>query len=353
MKFGLMAQIQLPRPWTETSEREAYWNALEQAAHGESVGFDYFWLTEQHFYIEIGHSVCSDMFLAALSQRTERMRLGFGVMLLPCHHPFQVAEKVATLDVLSHGRAEFGFGRGTAPYITEGFGVGAEDARALSDESIRAVLQMFEHEQFPGFKGKYFDLPPRQVIPRPIQRPHPPLWVAASNLDSWERAAERGFGVIGVTRMPPEEVRPAVTKYWSAIRDRQPADCYGSYPNPHAGAFAIAHCDKDDRVGREVACAAARWYYGQNDAELNRLRFGSAVGIKGVMKAVESRTNDQLIDDALVVGGDPDTCARAIERWAEIGLDQMVLLLKAGNTTHDQVMRSLDLFGEKVLPRFQ
>jgi alkanesulfonate monooxygenase SsuD/methylene tetrahydromethanopterin reductase-like flavin-dependent oxidoreductase (luciferase family) len=353
MKFGLMAQIQMPRPWTATSEREAYWNALSEAEQGEAVGFDYFWLTEQHFYIEIGHSVCSDMFLAALSQRTERMRLGFGVMLLPCHHPFQVAEKVATLDVLSNGRAEFGFGRGTAPYIVEGFGVDADQARDLSDESIRAVLQMFKHERFPGFKGKYFDLPARQVIPRPVQQPHPPLWVAASNLDSWTRAAERGFGVIGVTRMPPEEVRPAVTDYWATVRDWQPTDCYGSFANPHAGAFAIAYCDEDDRIGREVACSAARWYYGQNDAELNRLRFGSAVGIQGVMKAVESRTDDELIDDALVVGGNPDTCARVIERWAEIGLDQMVLLMKAGHTTHDQVMRSLDLFGEKVLPRFR
>ena len=348
-----MVQIQMPRPWTETTEREGYWNALDEAVQAENVGFDYFWLTEQHFYVEIGHSVCSDMFLAALSQRTHRMRLGFGVILLPCHHPFHVAEKVATLDILSNGRAEFGFGRGTAPYIVEGFGVEAGDARELANESIQAVLQMFEHERFPGFKGDYFDLPPRQVIPRPIQKPHPPLWVAASNIETWARSAERGVGVIGVTRMPPEEAKPAVQEYWSIIRHADPSGFYGKFPNPHAGAFAITCCDADDRVGREVACAGARWYYGQNDAELNRLRFGSAAGIKGVLKTVQERTNDQLIEDALVVGGNPDTCSRVIERWAEIGLDQMVFMIKAGNTTHDQVMRSLELLGEKVMPRFR
>lgn len=353
MKFGYMIQLQIPRPWSETSEREAHWNAIEQAVAAEKAGFDRIWITEQHFYVEIGHSACPDMVLAAISQRTERIRVGFGVIVLPCHHPFHVAERVSTLDILSNGRAEFGFGRGTAEYITEGFGVGADDARAYADESVEAILSMFEHDTFPGYKGQFFDLPSRQVVPRPIQKPHPPLWTAASNLESWARAAKRGLGVIGVTRLPPEEARPAVEAYWREIEASRPEDWDGQYANPSAGAFAIACCHDNDAVGRDIATSAARWYYGQNDAELNRLRFGSAAGIKGVLATVKDRTDAELIDDAMVVGGDADTCSRVVERWADIGLDQMVFMMQAGNTTHEQVMRSIELIGEKVIPRFR
>lgn len=354
MKFGLMAQIQMPRPWGEASERHAFWNAVEQAVHAEAVGFDYYWLTEQHFYVEIGHSASPEMVLAALSQRTTRMRLGFGVILLPLHHPFLVAERVATLDVLSRGRADFGCGHGTSPYITEGFGVDAAEGREMADESLRAIMAMFKHERFEGFEGKHWKLPPRQVVPRPIQRPHPPLWVAASNIDTFVQAADRGFGVLGVTRVLPEDMKPAVDAYWQGVRTADPASFYGEVANPHAGAFAITACDADDHRGRALACAAARWYYGDNDAELNSLRFGTGKGgRKSVSAVVASRSDDELINDGIVIGGDPDRCSQGVERWADTGLDLTLFQLQVGNATHDDVMRSLDLLGEKVIPRFR
>src|SRR4030095_11773005 len=126
MKFGLMSQLQVPKPWVEDSERTVYWQNLDHVAAAEEAGFSYFWLTEQHFFAAIGHSACPEMFLAALSQRTRRIRLGFAVILMPCHNPFMVAERVATLDVLSNGRCEFGAGRGTAPYVVEGLGFNAD-----------------------------------------------------------------------------------------------------------------------------------------------------------------------------------------------------------------------------------
>ena len=353
MKFGYMIQIQMPRPWSEHAERDAYRNAIEQSVMAEQAGFDRIWVTEQHFYVEIGHLAAPEMLLSAISQRTTRIRLGFGVIVLPCHHPFHVAERVGTLDVLSNGRVEFGIGRGTAAYITEGFGVSGEEARDYADESFKAVLSIIEKDRFKGFKGKYFDLPERQVVPRPIQKPHPPLWTAASNLDTWVYAARQGLGVIGVTRIPPEEARTAVKSYWEEIKASKPQDWVGKYANPSAGAFAITCCHDNDATGRAIATAGARWYYGQNDAELNRLRFGSAAGIKGVLATVKDRSDDALIEDGMVIGGNADTCSRVIERWAEIGLDQIVLMMQAGNTTHAQVMRSIELIGEKVIPRFQ
>ena len=352
MKFGLMTQIQMPRPWTETTERQAFWDNLDQAVAAEAVGFEHFWITEQHFFAEIGHSSCPDMFLAALSQRTTTMKLGFGVILMPVHNPFMIAEKVATLDVLSNGRAQFGAGRGTSPYVVEGLGFDPADGREVGRESMEAVLSMFENDLFPGYKGNHLDLPARHVLPRPIQRPHPPIWVAASNFETWEHAGRQGFGCIGVTRNTPEETKPFIDGYRSAIRSADPSTVVARVPNEQTAAFAIASVDTDDRRGRDVACAAARWYYGDNDAELNRIRFSTAKGVTAVNDKIASRSNDELIRDAMAIGGDADTVSRGVERWAEAGLDQMIFMLQAGRTTHDQIMRSIELIGEKVIPRF-
>lgn len=347
-----MTQIQMPRPWTETTEREAFWHGLDQVVAAENAGFKYFWITEQHFFIEIGHCSCPDMVLAALSQRTKTIRLGFGVILMPCHNPFMIAERVATLDVLSNGRAEFGAGRGTSPYMVEGLGFDPKIGRDVGREALEAVVSMFANEKFPGYKGAHFDLPARHVVPRPIQRPHPPIWVAASNFETYEHAGRQGLGVIGVTRNTPEETKPWIAAYRAAVKSADPAKFTSLVANPHNGVFGIACCGTDDRAAREIACAGARWYYGDNDAELNSKRFASAGGVNKVNDKVATRTNDELIDDAMVFGGNPDSICRQVERWAEIGIDQMNFMIQAGTTTHDQVMRSIDLIGEKVIPRF-
>src|ERR1700761_2984806 len=144
MKFGLLSQIQVPKPWQEDSERTVYCQNLEHVVAAEHAGFSHFWLTEQHFFAEIGHSACPEMFLAALSQRTHTIRLGFAVILMPCHNPFMIAERVATLDVLSNGRCEFGAGRGTAAYVIEGLGFSAdtEYGREVGREALEAGVRM-------------------------------------------------------------------------------------------------------------------------------------------------------------------------------------------------------------------
>jgi Luciferase-like monooxygenase len=272
MKFGLLSQLQVPKPWVEDTERNVYWQNLDHVVAAEQAGFSHFWLTEQHFFAEIGHSSCPEMLLAALSQRTRTIRLGFAVILMPCHNPFMIAERVATLDVLSNGRCEFGAGRGTAAYVVEGLGFNAdaEYGREVGREALEAVVQMLEQEHFPGYQGRHFDLPARQVVPRPIQRPHPPLWFAASNLETFERAGEAGVGVLGVTRYTHAEIRPHIEAYRAAIRTAAPI---GRFVNNHVGVFAIGCVHDDDRIGRDVGCAAARFYYGDNDAELNHVRF--------------------------------------------------------------------------------
>ncbi len=354
MKFGLMSQLQVPKPWVAESERTVYWQNLDHVAAAEDAGFSYFWLTEQHFFAEIGHSASPEMFLAALSQRTRKIRLGFAVILMPCHNPFMVAERVATLDVLSNGRCEFGAGRGTAAYVVEGLGFNAdaEHSRVVGREALEAVVQMLEQERFPGFKSAHFDLPPRQVVPRPIQQPHPPLWYAASNLETFERAGAAGVGVIGVTRYTHAEVKPHVEAYRAAIKAADPARFVGRFPNNHVAVFAIGCVHDDDRIGRDVGCAAARFYYGDNDAELNHVRFGSSEGVARIKARMAGYSNDDLLDKGMAIGGDADSVCRQVERWAATGIDQMIFMFQIGHTTHDQIMRSIEIVGEKVIPRF-
>jgi alkanesulfonate monooxygenase SsuD/methylene tetrahydromethanopterin reductase-like flavin-dependent oxidoreductase (luciferase family) len=353
VKFGLMTQLQIPRPWEPQAELAAYRNTIDQAVAGDAAGFHYYWLTEMHFFKQIGHSPCPDLLHAAISQRTTRIRLGFAVMLLTTHNPYMLAERIATADILSNGRVDFGFGRGSTPYMTEAFGVRKEESLAIANEALEAVMKMFENEHFPGFKGQHFDLPARHVLPRPIQSPHPPLWIAASNLGTYEYAAKQGVGIIGVTRNSIAETRSAIRTYRETIRSADPKEFVGKAPNENVAAFALACCHEDDRIGKDIACAAARWYNGDNDAELNSVRFATAGGKEAVVAKFRARSNDQLLADGMALGGNPDSICRQVEQWAEAGLDQMIFVLQAGNTTHDQVLRSIDLIGEKVLPRFE
>jgi alkanesulfonate monooxygenase SsuD/methylene tetrahydromethanopterin reductase-like flavin-dependent oxidoreductase (luciferase family) len=138
--------------------------------------------------------------------------------------------------------------------------------------------------------------------------------------------------------VPPEELAPAVAAYRENQAAADPSDFFGVVPNFQVAAFMTAHCDADDRRGRAIAGAAARWYLGDNEAPLNRVRFGPDF----------DRARDRM-----VVGGDPDTCSRVVEAWVGVGVDQLILMVQAGVTPHDEVMRAIELLGTKVLPRFQ
>jgi alkanesulfonate monooxygenase SsuD/methylene tetrahydromethanopterin reductase-like flavin-dependent oxidoreductase (luciferase family) len=208
---------------------------------------------------------------------------------------------------------------------------------------------MLEQEHFPGYKSEHFNLPPRQVVPRAIQRPHPPIWYAASNLETFERAGRDGVGMLSVTRYTPEQMKPNVQAYRGAIRNARPV---GRFINNHVGAFAVGCVHDDDRIGRQLGCATARFYYGDNDAELNKVRFGSSEGVAAIKARMAGYTDADMIETGMAIGGNADSVCRQVERWARAGLDQMIFMFQVGRLTHDQVKRSIEIIGEKVIPRF-
>src|SRR5437764_13733194 len=182
MKFGMFIEQNLPRPWTDGDEHRLVKESLEQVELADRLGFDHVWIVEHHFLEEYSHASAPEVLLAAASQRTRRIRLGHGIMQLPppINHPFRVAERIATLDLVSDGRVEFGTGESTSDAELGGFGVDRADKRDQWAEAIDAVARMFVEEPFAGFQGRFVNVPPRNVVPKPYQRPHPPLWVACT-----------------------------------------------------------------------------------------------------------------------------------------------------------------------------
>src|SRR3954470_17123591 len=179
MKFGVFYELQLPRPWSDESEHTLLKNALDQIERADQLGYDFAWEVEHHFLEEYSHSSAPEVFLAAASQRTQRIRLGHGIVELPPNvkHTARIAERIATLDIVSGGRVDFGTGEASSSAELGGFGVRRKDKRAMWQDAIDAVTRMFVEEPFAGWSSPYVQMPPRNVIPKPVQRPHPPLWV--------------------------------------------------------------------------------------------------------------------------------------------------------------------------------
>src|SRR5438128_321970 len=171
MKFGIFYEHQLPRPWEPGSELQLFQDALDQVELADGLGIDYAWEVEHHFLEEYSHSSAPEVFLAACSQRTRRIRLGHGIVLMPpaYNHPARVAERIATLDLVSEGRVEWGTGESSSRIELEGFALDPREKRAMWLEAVRETAKMLVSHPYPGFTGEYFTMPPRNVVPKPVQ----------------------------------------------------------------------------------------------------------------------------------------------------------------------------------------
>lgn len=220
MKFGVFYEHQLPRPWTDTSELDLLQESLDQVELADQLGYDYCWEVEHHFLEEYSHSSAPEVFLGAVSQRTKRIRLGHGIMQLTTNQPHRVAEKVATLDLLSRGRVELGMGEGGGPAELHPFGVQVRSKRDRWIEAVKAIIPMFSRTAW-EFHGDFYDFPARNVVPKPIPKPHPPLWVACTNVKTIAQAAEWGMGALGFSFVDATAAQAWVNKYYNTFRTRQ------------------------------------------------------------------------------------------------------------------------------------
>jgi alkanesulfonate monooxygenase SsuD/methylene tetrahydromethanopterin reductase-like flavin-dependent oxidoreductase (luciferase family) len=349
MKFGIFYEHQLPRPWHERSEYELLNNSLAEVELADRLGYDFAWEVEHHFLEEYSHSSAPEVFLAAASQRTKRIRLAHGIIQLTTNHPARVAERVSTLDLLSHGRVEFGIGEGSSITELHPFGRRFRDKRAVWEEAVRALIPMFgdaptEHH------GEYFDFPLRNVLPKPYQKPHPPLWVACSQLETIEMAGRRGMGALGFQFVSAEAAHAWVNTYYNAFVNRQ--EKLADYAvNPNIALVSGFMCaDSDEEAFRR----ADGWTFFQFALRFYSSHGPVAPGTVNLWQEYqawkESESGQKARRSGLV--GSPETLRKKLRKFEESNIDQVILLNQAGNNTHAHICESLELFAREVMPEF-
>jgi alkanesulfonate monooxygenase SsuD/methylene tetrahydromethanopterin reductase-like flavin-dependent oxidoreductase (luciferase family)/putative sterol carrier protein len=373
VRFGLFYEHQVPRSeGFEIDEERLLADALDQIELADRLGYDYVWEVEHHFLEEYSHSSAPEVFLAAASQRTERIRLGHGIIQVPpaVNHPARVAERIATLDLVSGGRVELGTGEGSSQIELGGFGVDRDSKRAQWQEGLDAITRMFAEQPFAGYDGEFVWMPPRNVIPKPKQRPHPPLWVACSRRETIRLAARNGIGALSFSFVEPEEAKEWVDSYYELIASEECVPA-GFAVNPNFAVVLPMMCHTDEATAIERGIDGGHffgfslaYYYafgehrpGRSDiwAEFNRRRdeLGFA---RRIVTADEAPLGVKLLQQGLgsLRGaiGTPAQIADLIERYQAAGVDQVIFVSQAGTNRHEHICQSLELFAAEVMPPF-
>ena len=364
MKFGLFYQIQVPKPWTEESEARRIWEALDQIAYAEEVGYDSVWFSEHHFRPEWSHNSAPDLTLAAVSQRTSRIRMGVGVVLAPIHHPLHTASRMATLDILSHGRVDVGIGRTGYPYQLTPYGSGLKDTRGMWEEYAQ-VLPKIWTEEVVSYEGQYFQIPPREVLPKPLQKPHPPLWSACASEETTRLTGEMGLGALVGSEGGPEKVAEVLELYNKTVKA---STHEGIHVNHQNALMTAGYCHESSKVVEERGTELVAWY-------LNQQRERARLVWRGVDPAsvppdyqgyyerdqhlaAGPHPGDPTAADVVRQGtkfcvGTPDDCIKFYESYEAMGVEQVFLLSAIGPAANEEVMNTIRLFGKYVIPAFR
>jgi alkanesulfonate monooxygenase SsuD/methylene tetrahydromethanopterin reductase-like flavin-dependent oxidoreductase (luciferase family) len=354
MKFGIFYEHQLPRPWGEGSELQLFQEALDQVALADRLGIDYAWEVEHHFLEEYSHSSAPEVFLAACSQRTRQIRLGHGIVLMPpgYNHPARVAERIATLDLVSGGRVEFGTGESASRAELEGYGVDPGERRAMWRETVEQVANMMVMDPYPGFQGRFFSMPCRNVVPKPVQKPHPPLWVACSNRETIHLAAQLGIGALTFAFIDPSEAKHWVDDYYETFK----RECVpiGHAVNPNVAMVTGFSCHASAEEARRRGNDGFRFF---QFALAHHYVFGSHIpGRTDIWErflAVRDKIGTEVLGAGTGCIGTPADLRGVLRTFAEAGVDQTVFIQQGGRNRHDHICESLELFAREVMPEFK
>ncbi len=354
MKFGVFYEHQLPRPWDDGQELKLFQDALDQVELADRIGIDHAWEVEHHFLEEYSHSSAPEVFLAAASQRTKNIRLGHGITLMPPAYnaPARIAERIATLDLVSNGRVEFGTGESASRAELEGFGIDPTERRAMWRETVEQVANMMAMDPYPGFEGQYFSMPARNVVPKPVQKPHPPMWVACSNRDTIHLAAQLGLGALTFAFIDPEEAKHWVTDYYETFK----RECVpiGHAVNPNIAMVTSFSCHPNEEEARRRGTDGFRFF---QFALGHHYSFGKhKPGRTNIWERFES-VRDELGLDVLGGGtggiGTPAQMRDHLRKFSSAGVDQTVFIQQGGKNRHEDICEDLDLFAREVMPEFK
>lgn len=348
MRFALFQEAD----FAPGRERERYKEMLVEARFAEEMGFDVYGVSEQHFNRTVATVSAPDAIFGYLAGKTERIRFRFAsAVLLAFNHPLRVAERVATVDVLTDGRVELGTARSNNPYTLEAFQVDPRETRSQWAESLRIVLGALANDPF-EFEGEIWKIPSRTVTPRPVQTPHPPTYVAATSVDTHRIAGGLGLGVMCGNSLPGgweyvEACREAYDAGWAEVSP------IGGATVRELGCFvATAHCaESGEEARREAAEGAFRFVDLMIDWYGNLARTSPDYAYLSRISEVIDRRRDleHLIDRSPYISiGDPDFWIERLERLRRLGVTEM--LLRVDGLTHEAHMKAIELFGTRVFP---
>lgn len=355
MKFSIFMEVQVDAP---TREREAarFRECVDQVVAADDLGYHCVWVVEHHGLYEYSHSSAPEVFLAYCAARTKRIRLGHGVVLTPSryNHPIRVAERIATLDILSGGRVNFGSGKSNSPTEQGAFQVDRDTLHREWIEAIDIIPRMWRSDVF-EYKGDFYDIPPIQVIPKPVQRPHPPMYAASSRPETTVLAGELGLGCLNFAHGNDSFLEAKVKAYKEAAakaapKGRSVTSAFACTPNTLVLDDDRRACELGFRGSRFFG-EALREYYFTGRRPTGRLPISREPLTSGELEAART-ARDAPGSQLVAVIGDPVAATEAVSRFRAAGVDELILMMELGTVPHSATMESLRTFAEKVMPRF-
>ena len=355
MKFSIMIEAQVSLP-DRAAEAQTIRDCLAQAVLADQLGYHCVWVVEHHGLYEYAHMSAPEVFLGALCAATSRIRLGHGVTLTPhrYNHPIRVAERIAMLDILSGGRINWGSGKSSSKVEQGAFEV---DPAELGDqwlEALEMIPRMWRSDVF-EWHGRFFDIPPTQIIPKPLQQPHPPIFAACSRPETVVQAGRLGVGSLNFTHGSEVVLTAKVLSYRAAIAE---ADPRVRSINDHFACTPTCLVLDDDRKAAEHGFRGTRFF-----AEGLATYFTSQTRPIGPLDIARDRLTEAELGAAMAdrgrpgsslvsVIGDPSAAREAVSRFVATGADELILVMQLGTVPQEVVMESLRTFAEKVMPHF-
>ena len=349
MKFGVFYEHQIPRPWEDGDELRLFQEALAQVEVADQLGFDYVWEVEHHFLEEYSHSSAPEVFLAACSQRTKQIRLGHGIVLHPpaYNHPVRIAERLATLDLVSNGRVDWGTGESASRVEIEAFNIDPTQKHEMWLESVRETAKMMVQSPYSGCEGKYFSIPSRNIVPKPVQKPHPPIWVACSSRETIQCAARLGIGALTFAFVDPDEAKSWVDEYYEIFQK----ECIpiGQAVNPNVAMVTGFSCHEKEEIAIDRSLEGFRFFmYALNHFYFNGSHIPGKTNIWQAYKAA----NQPIVEGRGGIGS-PSQIRDHLFKFEQAGVDQVIFIQQAGKNLHRHICESLELFANTVLPEFK
>jgi alkanesulfonate monooxygenase SsuD/methylene tetrahydromethanopterin reductase-like flavin-dependent oxidoreductase (luciferase family) len=351
VRFGVFYELQLPKPWDDGAEQRLVNEAIEQVVLADKLGIHHAWAVEHHFLDEYSHCSASEVFLSALAAKTEHIRVGFGIrQVIPLYnHPARTAEAVGMLDLVSQGRAELGVGESATRMELRGFNISAREKRDMALEAAEQIANMMVMDPYPGFEGKYFSMPCRNVLPKPVQKPHPPMWMACTNRATIEVAARNGLGALAFSFVDPDEARHWADLYYSIIRSE---DCVPLSHVVNANIAMVApfslHHDRQQAV--ENGIHGFRFF---NYAMRALVEKDNVPGRTRLWEDYLAQATSKGLSRPAPGIGTPQEFGELVKAYEESGVDQVIFLQQGGMNRHEHICQSLELFGAEVLPDFE